>query len=110
MSEENGFHECPLYKQWDQLRTRAEAMERRVSDMHEGFESLGKQTTALETIANCLTEVKDKLLDSAIGRKHVDLWTFGIVVGTLVLIIAFLLTGEGAGFIRLLHHPGGAPP
>jgi hypothetical protein len=110
MTDDSEFHGCPLYREWHQLRTRAETVERQVGDIHLGLEASSKQATALETIAACLTEVKDRLLDSAIGRRHVDLVTFGSVIASLSLIIlallvvvVFLLTGEGAGWIRELH-------
>lgn len=61
-----------------------------------------------------LPEIKESLLNAAIGKNHVDAATHKLIVRTLcacfsgmitvlVIIIGFLLTGEKMGLIGALH-------
>lgn len=61
-----------------------------------------------------LTEIKENLLEAAIGKNHIDSAThrlvvktlcacFGGVMAVLLVVIGFLLTGEKLGIIGALH-------
>ena len=57
-----------------------------------------------------LPDIKDKLLEAATGKKHVDSETFqmvvkymGMVIIALLMVLVFLLTGSHLGLIGPVH-------
>lgn len=87
-------------------RDRAVSALSKVEALHEGMGELRENTRHL----SALSEMKDVLLNSAIGKDHVPLRVFLIVLSSLcvvilglVFILVFLLTGETTGWVNLFH-------
>jgi len=78
----------------------------------EAFEKVDVMQETMKTLClnsehlKALPEIKEKLLDSATGKKHVDSETFqmvvkymGMVIIALLVVMVFLLTGSHVGLI-----------
>lgn len=64
----------------------------------------------LDTIANSMAIIEDRLISAAIGKDHIETKTvymllkiFGFVIVGLTFVIVFLLTGVHLGWISQLH-------
>lgn len=69
----------------------------------------------LTDINRTLGEIKSGLLSAATGKDHVDQktfdrvlrnlhWMYGIVVGALLFIVVFLVTGQKLGIVTIAPH------
>lgn len=79
-----------------------------MNQMHTTLNNFSNYAKHLEDL-RALPEIRDKLLDSATGRKQFDkdavmlmIKIFGGVIIALVICIMFLLTGQHFGLIDLM--------
>jgi hypothetical protein len=94
--------------EWIEYRERADRMETIITEIHSQNHTLVQHAAHLQKL-DALTEIKDKLLESATGRNQFDigiaqkLFTIlGMVIMALVFIIVFLLTGAKLGLLDLV--------
>ena len=106
----NGEFRCPVAKDWDEYLSRQKEVFRQVNEVHRIANSFSQHIRHLEHL-DALPDIRDKLLDSATGRKQIDRETFllimkigACVVFALVFCIVFLITGESTGLFSLLGH------
>lgn len=79
-------------------------------DKVDGMEQIMRDLCENSAHLQCLPEIKNKLLDSATGRNHIDMDTFrsivkvfGMIVMGFLFVFVFLLTGAHFGWIGPLH-------
>lgn len=107
----NGALHCPLEREdWFSHRDKTDDIVLKLNLLEEHLNRLVVHTKHLEKLDH-LSEIKDKLLESATGRNHVDIATvrtllriLGLIVVALTGIVFFLLTGEKLNFLQGLHH------
>lgn len=107
----NGALYCPLDKDdWSSHRDKTDDMVIKLALLEDHLNRLVINTKHLEKLDH-LADIKDKLLESATGRNHVDIGTvrtlfriLAVVVVALTGIVVFLLTGEKFNFLQGLHH------
>jgi hypothetical protein len=99
-------HHCPIWEEWRAYMARADRAFIQVNTMHGGINDVVENTKHLRA----LSDIRDRILDSATGRDHIPtkvvlvvLATFGTVILGLTFTIVFLLTGEATGWINALH-------
>lgn len=103
MNQTNGQYHCQYEK--DLL----EDFDERLRETQYGVRSMNKYASHLEkldkldVIASSITEMKDKLLKTAIDKDSRATKTMGWVILALASIIVFLLVGEMNGWIGTLH-------
>lgn len=73
----------------------------KIDKMDAGVNEMVRNSKHWESL-NALTDIRDKLLDSATGRNHIDITTFRWVVLILIGCILFLLTGEHFNIFHLV--------
>lgn len=104
-------HECAVAADWETYRRRQLTALRKISELHAKVDDMTNHTANLEQLKklDALLEIRDRLLNSATGRHHIDLQTFSLIVKILgsvilglVLVIVSLLIGENFGIIRKL--------
>ncbi len=112
--------------EWDMFKENHKTMAYKLAKTHNMVEEQKTYFQNLESlpqIANALLEIKDQILDAAIGKNHIPLDVakelfsqnkdtskstskiLSIVIIVLLSVILFLLTGEALGLIGLLKHP-----
>lgn len=101
-------HQCAVAADWDIYRKRQLKALREISALHAKLDDMANHTVHLEQLKklDALVEIRDRLLNSATGRHHIDLPTFGLVVkvlGTVIIgltiVILSLLLGENFGIV-----------
>lgn len=96
--------------EWVEYRERAQKLESMVGELHSNTKTLVAHTSHLSKLDN-LTEIKDKLLDTATNKNQLDIgiakmifMILGGVILSLIFVIVFLLTGEKLGLLNLVQH------
>jgi hypothetical protein len=103
--------ECIVANEWAVYRRRQLKAIRNIAELQKKMDEMAEHTANLEQLKklDALIDIRDRLLNSATGRHHLDLPTaalvlklLGIVIISLVFVIVFLLTGQGFGFLTTL--------
>lgn len=82
---------------------------RQIAETHRMVSDIGRYAPHLSKL-DALEDIKDRLLDSATGKDHLDKTVaillfkiLGIVIIGLLFCLVFLLTGESFGIIGALN-------
>jgi hypothetical protein len=96
--------------EWIEYRERADRVESIIGEIHTQNQTLVQHTSHLAKL-DALSEIKDKLLESATGRNQFDIgiakflfYILGGVILAQMFAIVFLLTGEKIGLFELIKH------
>jgi len=94
---------------WEKYRTEHSEVKDMIGEIHRSLGQLEKNASYLKHL-DSLSDIKNTLMNAAIGKKHLELTTatlifkiFGITILALVGVIVFLLTGSHNGLIGALH-------
>lgn len=109
--EQNGHAAHPISRdEWLEHRDTITEAARKIDEMHRQIPVFIEHTSHLKKL-DYLKDIKDSLLNAAIGRDHVPskmaMRLFGIlgaVAIALTFAIVFMLTGEKWGLILPLNH------
>lgn len=107
----NGAHSCPIAEDWKIVADRVRENNERLERMENTFMQTAPHFTGIHTAVN---DIRNKILDSAIGRNQVDSEThqaivkgqariYGSIIFLLLTVLGVLLIGEKLEFIRMLH-------
>jgi hypothetical protein len=94
-------------EEWVQYRERADRMESVVMEIKTQNADLVKYCSHLKKL-DALDDIKSHLMAAATGRTQLDIgiaklvfWSLAAVIVTLLFIIAYLITGQSLGWLKL---------
>lgn len=100
---------CPLAQDWEQHKGDYKAMSIQITETHSTMRQILTNTQHLSKL-EALEDIRDKLVDGAIGREHTDNKTvmlivkiLGAVIVSQALVLMFLLTGQKLNLLSLFH-------
>lgn len=100
-------HHCPILAEWKLAKERAMVALDQLNKMHSVISDVGGYAKHLQKL-DALDDIRDKLIDSATGRKqwdqesvHLLIKIFGATILLLVGVIFYLLTGQHLGWFNL---------
>lgn len=109
--------DCPIAAEWSEFLNDQKEVHKQMAQVYAlatNFSQYVKHLEKLDSLPKLEAisrDMKDKLIDSATGRKQFDkdavmlmIKIFGGVIASLVVCIIFLLTGQHLGFINLVGH------